>query len=223
MIDQSKVSTGFECLMVSLRLAERAIPVAWRVVETKGPIGFDVQEILLKKVADILPENCSVLLAGDRFYGTAALINWCTQNLWHYRIRLKSNLILNHDGGMITTGEAALMKIDSLEGACFNDTSIKTNIGILHEEKHKEPWIIAMDCKPSQYRVLDYGMRWGIECLFSDFKSRGFSITKTHLKHTDRIERLILVLTIALYWAVSTGMKPRETKRTSSKKNSTDL
>jgi hypothetical protein len=56
--------------------------------------------------------------------------------------------------------------------------------------------------------ILDYGMRWGIECLFSDFKSRGFSITKTHLKHAARIERLILILTISLYWAVSTGMKP---------------
>jgi len=41
-------------------------------------------------------------------------------------------------------------------------------------------------------------MRWGIEPIFSDFKSRGFSITKTQLKHEDRIEKLILVLTIAL-------------------------
>ena len=51
-------------------------------------------------------------------------------------------------------------------------------------------------------------MRWGIECMFSDFKSRGFGITKTQLQHADRIERLILVLTIALYWAVATGMQP---------------
>ena len=43
------------------------------------------------------------------------------------------------------------------------------------------------------------------------------SITKTHLKHAIRIERLILILTIALYWAVSTGMKPRISVQT--KKN----
>ena len=61
-------------------------------------------------------------------------------------------------------------------------------------------------------------MRWGIECMFSDFKSRGFSITKTHLKHEDRIERLILVLTIALFWAVSTGMQPKDDKTKYSKK-----
>ena len=67
-----------------------------------------------------------------------------------------------------------------------------------------------MDAKPSMGRTLDYGLRWGIEALFSDLKTRGFSITKTQLKQTDRIERLLLVLTIALYWAVSTGMTPRE-------------
>lgn len=61
-------------------------------------------------------------------------------------------------------------------------------------------------------------MRWGIECMFSDFKSRGFSITKTHLQHEDRIERLILVLTVALFWAISTGMQPKSTGAISSKK-----
>ena len=220
MLDQSKISDGFECLMVSLRLAERAIPVDWIVVETEGSIGFDVQKKLMDRVKSMMPEGISTLLAGDRFYGTSALVEWCQKEGWQYRIRLKSNLILNHDGGEITTGDAASLKITSLENACFNGTKIHTNIGILHEAGHKEPWIIAMDCSSSKYRTLDYGMRWGIECLFSDFKSRGFSITKTHLKNSDRIERLILVLSIALYWAVSTGMQPRISKSLPSKKNS---
>lgn len=67
-------------------------------------------------------------------------------------------------------------------------------------------------------RTLDYGLRWGIEALFSDLKTRGFSVTKTQLKHADRIERLLLVLTIALYWAVSTEMMPRESTLKSKKK-----
>jgi hypothetical protein len=67
-----------------------------------------------------------------------------------------------------------------------------------------------MDGKPAPRRVRDYGMRWGIEALFSDFKSRGFGITATQLRHADRIERLILILTIALFFAVSTAMQPDE-------------
>ena len=57
--------------------------------------------------------------------------------------------------------------------------------------------------KPSYLRTLEYADRWGIEPMFSDFKSRGFGIEDTQLRYADRLDRLILVM--ALYVAVSTG------------------
>jgi hypothetical protein len=45
--------------------------------------------------------------------------------------------------------------------------------------------------------------------LFSDFKSWGFGLEQTHIQYPDRLARLILVMSLALYWvswAVSTGM-----------------
>jgi len=222
-LDQSKISNSFECLMVSLRVGERAIPIAWKVIKTKGEIGFAVQKKLLDSVNNMVPKEVSILLTADRFYGTSALVKWCQENNWQYRIRLKGNLVFAHQGGELSSGDAVRMKMQSLKDAVFNGTQVKTNIGILHQSGYPEPWIIAMDANPSKYKVLDYGIGWGIESMFSDFKSRGFCITKTNLKHEDRIERMILVLTIALYWAVSTGMKPRNVKVTFSKKNSTDL
>jgi hypothetical protein len=206
MLDQSKVSDGFECLMVSLRMGERAIPVAWKVIQTEGAIGFSVQKPLLNTVAKMVPKGVNILFTADRFYGTANLIEWCQKQHWDYRIRLKGNLILTREGGEITTGDAAKLGVDALLEAELG--RVKTNIGIIREKEHPEPWIIAMNDNPSKHKVLDYGMRWGIECMFSDFKSRGFGLTETQLQHPNRIERLILVLTIALYWAVSTGMKP---------------
>lgn len=41
--------------------------------------------------------------------------------------------------------------------------------------------------------------------MFSDLKSRGFNINKTQLKTAPRLSRLLLVLTVAMMWAVSTG------------------
>lgn len=219
MLDQSKISDGFECLMLSLRLSERAIPIMWQVIKTDGAIGFDVQKKLLDMVRKIIPNHTKIMLTADRFYGTSALINWCKIQNWQYRILLKGNSIFEHDGGEINGNDAVNLKITALENATFNNTKISTNIGILHEQGHAELWIIAMDSSPSKYKVLDYSMRWGIECMFFDFKSRGFGITKTQLKDANRIERLILVLTIALYWGVSAGMKPKtkaikQTKKT---------
>jgi hypothetical protein len=146
------------------------------------------------------------MLAADRFYGTAQLIEWCQKAGWSYRIRLKGNLTLLHKGGELTTGEAAKILPDGLVQAELYGSGVFSNIGILHDKGHKEPWIIAMDVLPTRYRTLDYGMRWGIESMFSDFKTRGFGLMQSQIQRPERLERLILVMSIALYWAVSCGM-----------------
>ena len=218
MLDQSKVSEGFECLMVSARVDERAVAIGWRVIETKGEIGFDIQKELLEEIRKMIPEGVDVMLAADRFYGTSSLISFCQEMRWKYRIRLKKNMILSHKGGELKTGELLKLGLKSVEEAELNKTGVVTNIGVLQEEGCSEPWIIAMGCKPTEGRVLDYGMRWGIEALFSDMKTRGFGVTKTKLKDPKRIERLMLVLTVASYWAVSTGMQPKAKSQPSKKK-----
>ena len=182
MLDQSKVGDGFECLMVSLRLGERALPLVWLVEQTRGNIGFAGQKPLLDTLKKMVPQERDILLTGDRFYGTAALVGWCQQAGWGYRLRLKGNLTLQHKEAEIITGDIARFAPQGIEGAQLYGSGIVTSIGTLHEKNHPEPWIIAMDGKPTSARVRDYGMRWGIEALFSDFKSRGFGISQTHLR-----------------------------------------
>ncbi len=206
MIDQSKVNDTLEILMVSVRLRKRAVPLFWLAKATKGGIGFAEQEKLLNVVNGWLPENCTPMLAGDRFYGTADLVNWCQQQGWKYRLRLKGNLCVFQDCGDDKTLDQ--LKADghrSLIKARFRSGMV-THVGILHEKGHPEPWYIAMDSSPSEYKTRDYGLRWGIENMFSDFKSRGFSLMHTHIRIAERLERLVMILSIALHWAVSVGI-----------------
>ncbi len=58
--------------------------------------------------------------------------------------------------------------------------------------------------------------------MFSDFKSRGFGITETQKEHADRLERLILVMALAMYWSTSAGMSD-ETPLPKSQKNASVL
>ena len=205
MIDQSHINATNQVLMLSVRMRDRALPVAWRVCQTKGNIGFQTQKELLDSIQDWLPEGSKVMLAGDRFYGTAKLISWCQAAGWGYRIRLKGNLTLQHQGGEVASGEIEDLMPQGVENAEIYRSGITTNIGVLHEDGHPESWIIAMDAKPGKYTTLDYGMRWGIEAMFSDFKTRGFGIAQSQIKKPDRLARLILVMAIAMYWAVSSG------------------
>ncbi|NET71500.1 MAG: transposase [Sphaerospermopsis sp. SIO1G2] len=106
----------------------------------------------------------------------------------------------------MTAHEAKRKAMKALHDATFCNTEITTHIGIVHDKGHDEPCFITMDAMPSRQTTLEYGKRWGIESLFSDFKSQGFGITNTHIKIPERLEKLVMILAFALYWATSTGM-----------------
>ena len=54
--------------------------------------------------------------------------------------------------------------------------------------------------------LADYRLRWGIESLFGALKSRGFDLESTHLRHAERLERLLALLALAFGWAHRTGL-----------------
>jgi Transposase DDE domain len=218
-LDQSKVSERHPVLMLALRFGERALPLAWRVEMTDGAIGFAVQKALLQAVVPWIPAGAAVRLMGDRFYGTADLISWCQERNWGYRLRLKGNLKLVDGTDVMTTGRCAKERIFDLEDVELTAKRVRTHIGVIHDPGHAEPWIIAMSDRPGYLRTLEYGQRWGIEPMFSDFKSRGFGIEDTQIRYHDRLDRLILVMALALYWAVSTGLWDAAHHSTPSEKN----
>ena len=181
------------------------MPLLWRVEETEGAIGFAVQKELLDASLPLLPTDATVCLMADRFYGTADLIGWCQDRDWDYRLRLKGNLVVRDGADRMTTGQAADAGLFALENVQLTARKATTNIGIIRDPNHAEPWIIAMPAEPGYLNTLDYSARWGIEPMFSDFKSRGFGVEDTQIQHPDRLARLLLVMALALYTAVSTG------------------
>ena len=65
-MDQSQASGKHHMLMVAVRVSNRALPLCWRVRETKGSIGFEVQREVLEAVRKMLPEGMVPVLMGDR-------------------------------------------------------------------------------------------------------------------------------------------------------------
>ena len=205
-IDQSKANDTQQAIVVAVRVGGRSLPIAWRVKETEGAIGFAEQRAALETALALLPADVRVVLMGDRFYGSPDLIAWCRSKGWDWRLRLKGELLVFEGGGESTVAECFARGERMLTDVELTGKRVRTNIGMVHEDGHPEPWFIAMSDAPTTAKTFDYGLRWGIEAMFSDFKSRGFGLEDSQLQRTDRMDRLILVMTLALYWAVSTGM-----------------
>ena len=208
-LDQSKLSERHQVLMLALRFGERALPLAWKVEQTAGPIGLAQQLALLDLLAAWLPAaGVDVVVLADRFYGTPGLIAACAARGWDYRLRLKGNLRVFVPGHAASARVADLTRTQPyLTGVELTAAGrVRTNIGVIHDPGHDEPWIVAMSAKPGYLTTLDYSKRWGIEPMFSDFKSRGFGLDDTQIRYPDRLARLVLIMALALYCAVSTGL-----------------
>ena len=67
LIDQTKVSERHQVVMVAVRLGGRALPLAWRVKETRGAIGFAEQRAALEAAARLLPAGTKPVLMGIGF------------------------------------------------------------------------------------------------------------------------------------------------------------
>ena len=207
-IDQSKATNRYphEMVMVAVRVGNRAVPCSWRCVPTEGNISWPKQREALEAARQALPEGVVPVLMGDRFYGRPELIEWCRTHGWSWCIRIKKSLIVNVANREIPLWRALKEGRREFVDVGLTRKPAKTNIIVLHDEGFDEPWIIAMDCPPNEFTARGYGKRWAIECMFSDFKSRGFDLTKSQIRRADRLERLILNMSLAMYWAVSTGM-----------------
>lgn len=204
-IDQTQACYGMQILMVSVCHQSRALPIAWIAEATEGGIGFADQKYLLDLVEEYLPDSASVMLLGDRFYGTADLISLCNQKGWDYRLRLKGNLKVDLGDESTTTGQLSKGHDPFHPDVRLTGKSVPTNLAIVREEGHTESWILAMSQKPSFESAREYGKRWSIEAMFSDFKSRGFGLEGTQLRYPDRLERLILIMALSLLWSVVAG------------------
>jgi hypothetical protein len=143
------------------------------------------------------------------------LIAACAARGWDYRLRLKRSL------HVFVPGQAASVRVGDLaqqqpylSGVELTVTGrVRTNIGVIHDPGHDESWIVAMSAKPGCLTTLDYARCWGIEPMFSDFKSRGFGLDDTQIRYPDRLARLVLVMALALCCAVSTGLWGRAVQR----------
>ncbi|MBK8751607.1 MAG: hypothetical protein IPL99_08125 [Candidatus Competibacteraceae bacterium] len=106
----------------------------------------------------------------------------------------------------MTTGELAQGVTERhLPGVRLFARGVMTNLGILHEAGHPEPWIIAMDCTPNRAAVLDYDAPGPSSRCSPTLRAGASSWEARNSGHDDRLERLILIMSLAMYWCVRIG------------------
>jgi Transposase DDE domain len=214
-IDGSEV--GRKCLVLTINVVyrSRALPIAWIVVKgSKGHFPEDTHVKLVQKVHEMVPEGSEVVFLGDGEFDGTVLQAELHAYHWRYACRTASNTILSKNGA-----ECAYQDLPLQAGECWSlaDVSFTRKcygpvmaIG-WWRKGYQEPIYLVTNFDTAAEACHWYQKRFHIETFFSDQKSRGFHLHKSHIAYPARLARLMLAACLAYVWIVCLGALAMET------------
>jgi hypothetical protein len=190
-IDGSETARGCVTLMVSMVYKGRALPLLWITREgKKGHFPQQMHVELIRAVKEMIPVRCNVVCLGDGEFDGTEWLKVLTGFGWKYVCRTAKNALFYEDGEQFSIrdicparGESNL--ITDLE---FTEArNIMVNAVAYWGRQHKEPIYWVTNFETGEEAQFWYAKRFKIETMFSDFKSRGFNLSKSHVSEPERV------------------------------------
>ncbi len=209
-IDGSVVGRGCIALMVSVIYHGRALPLCWVVV--KGKKGHFPQEMhcaLLKQLQPLVPRAAEVVVLGDGEFDGTGLQALLRAFGWQYVCRTAPNLLMTvygterQIGAMAPTrGELLAVRPAWMTAEQYGPVSILA----IWEAAYEAPIYRVTNMLDLAAALAAYRKRAHVETFFSDQKSRGFRLHKSHLSDPVRLSRLLIAACLAYLWLVYLGV-----------------
>ena len=213
-IDSSDVGDGCMAWMVSVVYKKRALPLAWTVKAMKKGHASDEDHLqLLQAVRAILPSHRRVVLLGDGEFDGVPVQTALSEWGWEYVLRTAHNRLLEEDGIPFHFRDLAPSPGETLwaEGVSFTKAAFGPVLAVAVWPVGKgEPVYLVSNMDLPDEACYWYRKRFQIETFFSDQKSRGFHLHKSHLSDPDRLARLMIGTCLAYLWIVFLGVKAKQ-------------
>jgi hypothetical protein len=210
-MDGSQAGRGCMVLMVGVLYQKRALPIAWLVYKgRKGHTSAERHIQVLAKVCPLLPEGSEVVLLGDAEYDTTEMLLWIEKNTaWKYVLRTAPQIYVQTSTESQPLRDYPLQPghLFSLSQVGFTQAAPVTLNAIgWWGADYKEPIFLITNLEEAYEACRYYRRRFRIETFFSDQKSRGFHIHKSHLSDPVRLSRLLIAACLAYIWMIVQGL-----------------
>jgi hypothetical protein len=210
LMDRSMINDTVNLLWVSVAYHGRALPLGWVEVPPEGNSDLALQQALLSWLHECLPANLEVVIVADREFHSIHLAQWMEAELkLNYVLRIKAGTYIELDGSWVKAGELAVPG----ESAIFHGVRVtkdrqaagRVNVAAIWDREQDEPWLLISNLSEQTKVRQNYEKRYWIEEMFSDHKSRGLNLEATRLVDSDRLQRLLVAVTLAYLWLLHIG------------------
>ncbi|HSM57950.1 MAG TPA: IS4 family transposase [Candidatus Sulfomarinibacteraceae bacterium] len=210
-LDSTKVGQGHRVLVVGVAYRRRTLPLVWSVHGGgRGQTGHQAQIALLQRLVPLIPSRAEVWVLGDTEFESIHLLRWLARRHWHFVIRQRGSIKVSSQGQTWSNINAFPLSEGQTRVVGWVRLTEKFNVGwfwlVLHwAQGEDEPWYLVSDHSDTSKLLRLYRRRMWIEEMYGDMKGHGFDLEATHLRHADRISRLMLGMCIAFVWFLCLG------------------
>jgi DDE family transposase len=209
-IDVTPYEEHAQVIYVGLLQHSRVLPLVWKVMpgQQKWDKGFwdCISELFERLAPHIGSADCTII--GDSAFGCFPMVQLCQQYHWHYLFRIAGQHTCQRRSSQGQFGESiAVCKLVREPGKRFHGSvrlwqseSIETELSLFWGLTEEEALIVISDRRAGRERIAEYRLRFRVESTFQDGKSRGWDWEASHVRALDRVDRLLFVLFLLLWW-----------------------
>lgn len=211
-LDRTQWSFGsvhFNILMLGVVHEGIAFPLLWTTLDKRGNSHSDDRMDLFDRFETLFPSVALECLTADREFIGQEWFSYLMLGSTPFRIRIRDSDYISSQ-----TGKRRWKGCDLFRSLTPGEVRVLSHKRWVWRRKlhviatrlaDGELLIVLTNVRPSS-ALRDYRRRWGIETLFAALKTRGFNLESTHLRSSQRLDKLVALLSIAFTWAMSTGL-----------------
>jgi hypothetical protein len=204
--DTTVLGNRFCVVVLSVVCHGRTIPLLWQTLEhPSASVSAEVVITLSERADRLLSGFDAITVLADRAFPSAELLGWFEgRSRWRYFIRLRAETWIH---GTAAPMGCEVRRLHLPLGHCRGFSAVQLwdgghraklllarSVGITASE----PRYLVSNLELSLDLVWSYGQRFCCEQLFRDQKSGIFQLESSSLREAERIDRLLLLVAIAV-------------------------
>ena len=210
LMDRSMINDTINLLFISAAYHGRLLPLGWVCVPHEGNSDLKLQQESLSWFKECLPAGARATIVADLEFHSIHLASWNERELGlNFVLRIKAGTGIEYRGHqyraseLVRKGRAHLYP--SVKVTADQQATHRVNLATIWDQDQDESWLLITNHKNGPLVRRIYEERFWIEEMFSDNKSRGLNLEQTRLTDPDRIERLLVAVTLAYLWMMEIG------------------
>ncbi len=195
-------------LMLGIIHKNMCFPLYWKNLDKGGSSNTSERKELLDKAIKLIGGPRIIALLGDREFIGKYWFEYLKEQEIEFHIRLPKQFKI---GSILKNNRKT---VDSILNHWKENVRIDYPRQVVIQGfnlyisgmKSKKGNCIVVSSKDNTNSLEKYQMRWTIENLFFAFKTRGFNFEDTHMTAIEKIEKLLVLVSIAYSWSALIGL-----------------